>query len=226
MAHQKVLLVEGDEDKRVIPQLVEANGIKWGDRKKDWIVEIKALGSVEKLLDKEEIKIQLKASGLKILGIILDADDAPANRWQSIRNSLIKRYPDIPEKLPATGLIHASPGEDIKIGIWMMPDNRERGMLETFLQFLLPENDKDLWEFAEQSCRQAANCGAPYKEAHLDKAKIHTWLAWQNPPGRQLHNAIMERILSPASPQADPFMRWFEELFEVATTGEAGEPAS
>jgi hypothetical protein len=140
MAHEKVLLVEGDEDKRVIPQLVEANGVQWGNRKKDWIVEIKALGSVERLLDKEEINIQLKDSGLKILGIILDADDAPANRWQSIRNCLLER----------------------------------RGMLETFLQFLLPENDKDLWEFAEQSCRQAANCGAPYKEAHLDKAKIHT----------------------------------------------------
>lgn len=27
MAHEKVLLVEGDEDKRVIPQLVEANGV-------------------------------------------------------------------------------------------------------------------------------------------------------------------------------------------------------
>ena len=54
MAHAKVLLVEGEEDKRVIPQLVEANGIKWGEKEKEWIVEIQALGSVEKLLDKEE----------------------------------------------------------------------------------------------------------------------------------------------------------------------------
>lgn len=142
MTHAKVLLVEGEEDKRVIPQLVEANGVKWGEKKGEWIVEIKPLGSVEKLLDKEEISIQIKTpENLKILGIILDADDCPADRWQSIRNCLIKIYPDIPQQLPSTGLIH--PGE-IKLGIWMMPDNKERGMLETFLQFLLPENGKGL----------------------------------------------------------------------------------
>jgi hypothetical protein len=217
MAHEKILLVEGDEDKRVIPWLVEANGVKWNITRKKTVVEITALGGVEKLLDKEELDIQIKTrDSLKILGIILDADDYPADRWQSIRNCLIERYPDIPEKLPATGLIHTNPAEDIKLGIWMMPDNKERGMLETFLQFLLPENDKGLWEFAKQSCKQATNYGASYKEPHLDKAKIHTWLAWQNPPGRQLHNAIMERILTPTSPQAAPFMQWFQDLFEVA----------
>ncbi|XOF32966.1 MAG: DUF3226 domain-containing protein [Candidatus Electrothrix sp. YB6] len=220
--HEKVLLVEGAEDQRVIPELVEANGIQWGEKEKDWIVQIKSLNGVEKLLDKERINVQLKASGLKILGIILDADDEPADRWQSIRNCLLERYPDIPEELPATGLIH--PGE-IKIGVWMMPDNQQQGMLETFLQFLLPEDDKELWEFTEQSCRQATNYGASYKEPHLDKAKIHTWLAWQNPPGRQLHNAVMERILSPTSPQAASFMQWFQKLFEVTATGDAGDPA-
>ncbi len=212
MIHDKVLLVEGDEDKRVIPQIVEANGVKWGDKQKEWIVEIKALGSVEKLLDKEEIGVQLKASGLKVLGIILDADESPADRWQSIRNCLIERYPDIPKQPPLFGLIH--PGE-IKLGVWMMPDNKERGMLETFLQFLLPEDGKALWQFSEQSCQQAKAHGASFKDFHSDKAKIHTWLAWRNPPGRQLHNAIMERILSPSSPQAAAFMQWFRELFEV-----------
>ena len=215
MNYEKVLLVEGEEDKRVIPEFVEANGVPWGDRPKDWIVEIRALGSVESLLNKEEISIQLKTSDtLKILGIILDADDVPVKRWQSMRNCLLERYPEIPEELPATGLIHGNPGE-IKVGVWMMPDNRERGMLETFLQFLLPENGRELWDFSEQSCRKAKESGASFKDCHLDKAKIHTWLAWQNPPGRQLHNAITERILSPASPQAAVFMRWFKDLFEV-----------
>ncbi|WP_417913532.1 DUF3226 domain-containing protein [Candidatus Electronema sp. JM] len=214
LAYSKVLLVEGEDDKRVIPQLVEANGIKWGENKKEWIVEIQALGSVEKLLDKEELSIQvrMRRKTLKILGIILDADDYPANRWQSIRNCLIEIYPDIPEELPPTGLIH--PGE-IKVGVWMMPDNKERGMLETFLQFLLPENGKALWDFSEQSCQQAKAQGACFKDCHSDKAKIHTWLAWQNPPGRQLHQAVTERILSSDSPQAAVFMQWFKELFEV-----------
>jgi hypothetical protein len=142
----KVLLVEGDEDKRVIPHLVEANGVTWENKHKEPIVTIKALGSVEQLLDKQRIAVRLKDSNLRILGIILDADEHPDNRWQSIRNSLIAIYPDIPEQLPAAGLIH--PGE-IKVGVWMMPDNKERGMLETFLQFLLPEDGRSLWQFTE-----------------------------------------------------------------------------
>lgn len=212
MIYEKVLLVEGEEDKRVIPELVEANGVQWGNKPKDRIVEIKPLHGIEKLLDKNLINIELKASGLKILGIILDADEFPSKRWQSIRNCLIERFPDLPEQLPQSGLIHLG---EIKVGVWMMPDNKERGMLETFLQFLLPENGDSLWQFTEQSCRQAKEQGACFKDCHSDKAKIHTWLAWQNPPGRQLHNAITERILSPASPNAAVFMQWFKALFEV-----------
>lgn len=173
------------------------------------------MGSVETLLDKEELSIQIKAreEHLRILGIILDADEHPDNRWQSIRNCLIAMYPDIPEQLPSTGLIH--PGE-IKVGVWMMPDNKERGMLETFLQFLLPEDKKSLWDFTEQSCQQARKQGACFKDSHSDKAKIHTWLAWQNPPGLQLHTAVVKNLFSKSkSPQAAAFMQWFKELFEV-----------
>ncbi len=97
----------------------------------------------------------------------------------------------------------------------MMPDNQDRGMLETFLKFLLPNEDEGLWQLTEQACQQAIENGAPFKGYHTDKAKIHTWLAWQNPPGRQLHNAIMEQILNPTSPEAAPFVKWFTDLFEV-----------
>lgn len=216
MIYEKVLLVEGDDEKWVIPQFVEANGIIWEDKKKRRIVEIKPFDGINKL-NKRLLNTELQASGLKILGIILDADDCPTNRWQSIRNCLIEIYPDIPQELPIAGLIH--PGE-IKLGIWMMPDNKERGMLETFLQFLLPEGGKELWQFSENCCQQAKviqakEQGDCFKDCHSDKAKIHTWLAWQNPPGRQIHQAITERILSPASPQAAVFMQWFKDLFEV-----------
>ena len=79
----------------------------------------------------------------------------------------------------------------------------------------MPDNGENLWNFTEQACKNATEYGAPFKEHHKDKAKIHTWLAWQNPPGRQLHNAIMERIFSPESPRAKDFIMWFQELFEV-----------
>ncbi|MCW5206366.1 hypothetical protein VU08_05490 [Desulfobulbus sp. F5] len=211
MIYEKVLLVEGDDEKWVLPEFIEKNGVTWEDKQGNRIVEIKPFNGKEKL-NRKLLNIELKASGLKILGIILDADEYPSNRWKSIRNCLTEKFPDIPEQLPQSGLIHHG---EIKVGVWMMPDNQEQGMLETFLQFLLPENGKALWQFTEQSCQQAKEQGACFKDCHSDKAKIHTWLAWQNPPGRQLRHAIKERILSPASPQAAVFMQWFKKLFEV-----------
>ncbi len=212
--HEKILLVEGEEDKRVIPELIEANGISWGESKKDCVVYIKSCDGIDNLLDRNLINAELKASNLKIIGIIIDADEYPDDRWHSIRNCMIDKFPDIPEKLPISGLIHDAHNE-IKIGVWMMPDNKERGMLETFLKILLPDNGDDLWKLTERACKKAIESGAPFKDYHRDKAKIHTWLAWQNPPGRQLHNAIMERILDPKSPYATPFIKWFQTLFEL-----------
>jgi len=128
VCHEKILLVEGDEDKRVIPELIEANGIKWGESKQDHIVYIKSCDGIDNLLDKNLINTELKASSLKIIGIIIDADEHPHDRWQSIRNCIIDKFPDIPENIPNTCLTQ-HPHDEIKIGIWIMQDKKERGIL-------------------------------------------------------------------------------------------------
>lgn len=91
-----------------------------------------------------------------------------------------------------------------------------RGMLETFLTYMIPEDYKTLWQFAQTVTQEARNKGAMFTEAHLDKANIYTWLAWQSPPGRQLHQAIMERILDPHHPNAQKFVSWFRTLYDLA----------
>ncbi|WP_243147109.1 DUF3226 domain-containing protein [Scytonema sp. UIC 10036] len=40
----KKLIVEGEQDKRVIPYLIEANGIPWGNTKEKAAVYIEAYG--------------------------------------------------------------------------------------------------------------------------------------------------------------------------------------
>ncbi|MCI5166463.1 MAG: hypothetical protein D3903_10275 [Candidatus Electrothrix sp. GM3_4] len=219
--HEKLLLVEGPDDKAVISALVKRYGIECGDRNENQTVTIKTLEGLGKL--KEKVSVEFKDSSVKTIGIVLDADKNPDNRWQSIRNCLTERYQNLPKSLPQDGLIH--PG-DKKVGVWIMPNNQEAGMLETFLQFSLPDGNEKLWAFTEQCCKQAKEQGAPFRECHADKAKIHTWLAWQDPPGKQLYTAVTKRIFDSTSPQARIFMQWFQKLFEVATTGKAGEPTS
>ena len=83
-----------------IPQLIEANGIPWGETRQEWIVEIESYGGDEELVDAEEISTQLQASGLSALGLIVDTDSDPEARWQKIRNACLESIPDIPKQIP------------------------------------------------------------------------------------------------------------------------------
>ncbi len=209
----KKLIVEGEQDKRVIPELIEANGIEWGETKETAVVYIEAYGS-DQFIDSDFISTELKASGLTSLGLIVDADDDMNARWNSVRNACLKSIPDIPEQLQKSGLIHTT-ATGIKFGVWIMPDNQTQGMLETFLRYLVPDESESLWQYAQEVTQNANNKGATFIPSHRDKADIYTWLAWQNPPGRQLHNAVMEKILDPTHPKAQIFVNWFKKLYNL-----------
>jgi hypothetical protein len=216
----KKLIVEGNQDKRVIPELMEANGVTWGKGKEP--VYIEAYGSDE-FINNKKISARLKASGLTHLGLIIDADENPKDRWQSIRNACLKveeiqkSIDNLPEQMPETGLIINIPNgtEFIKFGIWMMPDNENRGMLETFLAYMIKDESDPLWQYAQEVVTEAKTKGAKFIDEHIDKAYIYSWLAWQKPPGRQLHNAIQEEILNPQHPKAQVFVKWFKDLYDL-----------
>jgi hypothetical protein len=212
-AHQNVLLVEGRQDAFVIPQLIEANGVDWGTRKNP-IVYIRDYEGYSQLISSDVITTELQASGLSALGIMVDADDNPSGRWNSVRNACLASIPDIPETLPSTGLIHRA-SNGVKFGVWIMPDNQMRGMLETFLAYLIPNESELIWQYARQVVIEAKHKGAAFTDTQADKANIYSWLAWQNPPGRQLHQAIMERILNPQHPNAQAFVNWFKTLYSL-----------
>lgn len=211
--HKNVLMVEGRQDKFVIPELIEASGVDWGTRQNP-VVFIRDCGGYERLIDPLEISTALKESGLDTLGIMLDADEYPDQRWQSLKDACLKSIPDLPVELPDTGLIHVTQ-DGKRFGIWMMPDNRMRGMLETFLAYMVPEANDVLWTYSQAVVEEAHCKNAPFSKFHRDKAQIYTWLAWQDPPGRQLHQAVMERILDPHHPRAQIFISWFRQLYEL-----------
>ncbi|MEA5470330.1 DUF3226 domain-containing protein [Spirulina sp. 06S082] len=209
--HPKILIVEGNTDKRVIPELMEKNGIVWPDKKHP--VQIKVYGG-DRQINRDRIRFALQQSGLKVLGIMLDADNNFSGRWESIRNICTPLMSDFPEELPETGLIHTAPN-GVKFGVWIMPDNQNRGMLETFLAYLIPDRSEPIWDYAKEATQEAKKRGAPFIEPHTDKANIHTWLAWQNEPGNQLHTAIMAKIFEPTHPKAQIFVNWFKTLYDL-----------
>lgn len=215
--HPRQLLVEGKDEQRVIPQFIEKCGIRWGERNErdQWPADIIEFDGIENLLRPGTIEAQLKSPGLAALGVLLDANSDPIGRWNRVRARAVGTFPTLPAALPPDGVVVRNV-DGLRFGVWLMPDCSSPGMLETFLTLFVSDPTAGLWPFVVTHCRDAkALHQAPYTDAHQDKALIHAWLALQDPPGEQLHDAIVQMILQPTSPHADRFVRWFRDLFQV-----------
>jgi hypothetical protein len=207
----KKLLVEGDEEKRVIPYLMDKY-VAWGNSRDQWLVEIKEFGGIEGLLKPGVIEAESREPGLKVLGIIIDANDQFVSRWSRVRERCLIVAADFPDELRPGGLIHQNE-YGFRIGVWVMPDNQSRGMLETFLGQLIALDNATLWAFAQDSCARSRDHGASYIDPHRDKANIHTYLAWLEPPGRSLHVSVLARAVDAKLSLGEQFAKWFISLY-------------
>ena len=198
------LLVEGNDDQHVVWALCKGNAVAEN-------FDVLDCNGIEKLI--EQLPTRLKQSGLQTLGIIIDADTNLSRRWVSLRDLINSIGYTIPNEIPNEGLIHSEPGK-IKIGIWIMPDNKLNGMLEDFIKFLIPEDDKLLPE-AESTLENVESKGLnKYTLVHRAKALIHSWLAWQEDPGTPMGLAITKRYLTTENEITNSFVVWMESLFK------------
>ncbi|MDR3198924.1 MAG: hypothetical protein LBU34_13750 [Planctomycetaceae bacterium] len=201
----KKLFVEGNDDQHVIWALCQQFRIKES-------FDVIDCGGFTKLF--EQIPVRLKQSDVETIGIIIDADIDINTRWQSIKNSEVLRSFEIPDQLPENGLIRNNT-EGIKFGVWIMPNNKTNGMLEDFIAFLVPEKDQllpivdNILDDIEKRDLQK------YSIIHKAKAKIHTWLAWQEDPGTPLGQSITKKYLSTDKETCLRLINWLRELFSA-----------
>ena len=205
MADRKILLVEGTDDEHVLMHIC-------GNRDIPRIDEIRSHGGVDELLEVIPVRISLTEPG-DVFGVVIDADTNLANRWRSVRDRIIDTgYLDVPEQPVAEGTILNPPADSRlpRLGLWVMPNNQSPGILENFLQFLIPDGDA-LLAYAK-ACLQ----NLPERRFIANdepKALIHTWLAWQEEPGKPYGTAITARFLDPYQPEADILAAWLRRLF-------------
>lgn len=215
MANPKHLLVEGVDDKYAIAQLM-GHHTEWPDNKHLAPVHIEQLGGADNILQDNGAPLRLTTAAITTLGVVLDADDALHSRWRWLREHCGDWVPAMGEVPQATGFIGVNAAEGKRFGVWIMPDNVNRGMLETFAHFLVPTNRKELWKYAKEAFATAkADKGAPCSDAHTDKAEIYTWLAWQEPPCNSLGNALVQKMLDPHCQYATQFVQWFLDLYQL-----------
>ena len=163
MADKFVMLVEGPDDYHVLQHLLTTHGVNKqipyrleGYRAAPKLfagneIVFRVLEGVENVRKEvvDYLSQQLKISGnLKCLGVVVDADGDFAARWQSLRDVLIKSgYTNVPKQADPLGLIveHSlEPDERPRVGVWIMPNNKDTGSMEHFFALLLP-SDNTLW---------------------------------------------------------------------------------
>lgn len=226
----QVILVEGMDDLHAVAGFFRKLGLtKFIDTGRrtltlQWVedgskLDIISAGSVEEARDFEDTLRDLEAlDDTASLALVVDADADHANRWRSIE-TVLTRMGYNPPKIPTPeGTIVCGEGaRPARIGVWIMPDNQQAGMLETFLSNCVPDgNVHPVWMAADShtlALQGAVDEARRFKNVHLDKAKIHNYLAWSDPPGLPFGQAILKGILDAESEQAAAFLRWIREVF-------------
>lgn len=210
-----ILMVEGKTDRHVIYQLRDQHGIPD-------CFEVRDYNGVDSLLD--SLPATLKESERERIGVVVDADMDLDARWLSVRNILRSGgYDQLPNTPAAEGtLIPAPQVFRPAVGIWIMPDNTVPGLLEDFLQFLVPPEDQ-LIRLAREAVSRIPASQRRFNDANEVKAQLHTWLAWQAQPGIPLGIAIKARYLDGDRPEARVFAGWLRRLFveAIASAGSA-----
>jgi hypothetical protein len=216
---RRLLLVEGKDDEHVVKHLCRAHRIEVetrfsieqpkGDRSRMESDE----GGVEQLLD--QVPIRLKESDIERLAVILDADADAGNRWIQLRDRLRRAgIPAVPDQPAAEGTIvefHNEFNELVRLGVWIMPDNRLPGMLENFLAFLVPENDM-LLPHVDQFIAGIPSSTRAFPDYAVPKARIHAYLAVQEQPGKPMGLAITFRYLDAKREFVQPFLNWLQAV--------------
>ena len=201
---KRVLLVEGKNDCHVILALCETHKIPETFGIYDCESDTKLLLRLNALI--------LQPDMPEIIGIVMDADKPDVmGRWQSIQSKIKAHQYLFPEFPNESGTILAeNPGKP-RLGIWLMPNNQDSGMLEDFLaKMARPEAIAAAYNCVNMAKAKGVSS---FKEAHYSKAVIHTYLAWQDEPGKTLGQSVTSEALKPHTEIAEKFTDWLKRLF-------------
>ena len=195
----KLLLVEGQDDKHVVEHLRRRLA-------SDLTFQCEDKGGSGPLLD--AIDVEIATDGRLALGILMDANDDLAARWQAIGHRLLGEDVQLPPQPERGGTVIDS---DPRVGVWLMPNNATPGELENFVAELVP-NDDPIWPLAERYIDGIPSEHRQFSPRKELRAKLHAWLATRNEP-RKMGAAIRTDELDAEAPIAGQFADWLRTLF-------------
>ena len=206
---ERALLVEGVTDKHVVLNICAESSLRIPE------FPIFDQGNIDRLLD--SVYLEVTNGERTVLGIMPDANDHPAGRWQAVGDRLRKAGIELPAPSPAGVVIPSDPATGLpRVGVWMMPDNQSPGEIEDFLKEMIP-NDDSVWPLAQRYIDGIPPEHCKFQEGKRLRAQVHAWLATREAP-RPPGQAIGARDLAIDGALCVRFAAWLRDLF--------GEPAS
>jgi hypothetical protein len=161
---------------------------------------------------------QLADGRLKKLALIVDADQIVDGggflRTVEQVASVIQPfdYSVQPEILAGGGLIFPHNDGLAEFGLWVMPNNRDDGSLEHWIQDCVHFNEVNLFLKAKDSLKDLDP--TKFDEIRVPKAEVATWLAWQRKPGEGHYFTIAENLLDQTSEKYAALKNWMERIFK------------
>jgi len=216
---QHQLLLEGSEEKSVIKSLLRCHGFIVPDgatQAQRGMPTFRDYDGITDLMRHVEENIK----SYRRLGFVFDADARLDESWEEFRAQASRASVAVPERPCTAGTIVPGFRGEGAIGVWVMPNNRDLGMLEDFLASMIPDGDP-CWPHAQRSTSAALKLpGARLKPVHESKGATRAWLAWQETPGKPFSTALERGWLRHDGELASAFMAWFIRLFDLSPVRE------
>lgn len=111
----------------------------------------------------------------------------------------------------SNGLVFENSDGLADLGLWIMPNNRDEGMLEDFIKPCVSTTEQPLFNHAVQVVQAVPN--KKFKDHHYSKAEVATWLAWQIKPGQGLYSAVKDNLLDTDHPLFQELAQWLKNIF-------------
>ena len=198
---ERVLLVEGHDDKHVVKHLYRK---RFGSEPPFSVVD---KGGFDIL--RAHIGPEIKATDRKVLGIVADANDDLQARWAALTDRLRRAFPDIEigDPGPCGMIVPTEP----RVGIWLWPDNESSGEIEDFVTTMIPADDP-VWPLSQRYIEGIPEEDRRFSKGKTARAKLHAWLAARAEPkfmGTSIHAGDLEIHGTLATRFAD----WLRKLF-------------
>jgi hypothetical protein len=219
----KILLVEGESDRNFFQRLLKSLGYCDGYEIKCAVPEDHAQKKNTKqgVLNaiRDTYLTQLSDGQLSEFAVILDADsteyqqgfDSTVAAFQKIldqqKNEIGEYQQD--SNSNSSGLIFKNKDGLPNIGLWVMPNNCDDGMLEDWMRKNIVASENDLMQYV-LSCVEDLPV-RKFKSIHETKAVVATWLAWQEKPNLTSRNAV--NLMDEDAFLMQDFKKWLSDVF-------------